>query len=187
MRAPRCAPMWSPLWLQDASGLVLRSDEEAMAHAVALARENVERRTGGPFGAVIVRGDGAVVAQGVNGVERSGISLAHAELVALLAAQERQGRARLNDDAPGSPWTLVTTAQPCVMCHGALFWAGLDALVVGARSSDVEELTGFDEGPVPDTWEEQLASRGIAVRKDVLRDECRAVLSAYAERGGTLY
>lgn len=179
--------IWRPRWLEDDDGLVLRGDEEAMASAIALARRNVEERGGGPFGAVVLRGDGTVVGRGVNAVEESRTSLAHAEIVALLDAQARLGRPRLNDDAVAGPWTLVTSAQPCVMCHGAAFWAGLDAIVIGARSADVEELTGFDEGPVPATWVEDLGSRGIAVRRDVLRDESRAVLAAYRERGGTLY
>jgi tRNA(Arg) A34 adenosine deaminase TadA len=177
--------MRGPSWLSETAGLRLPpgDDEAAMAHAVALARRNVASG-GGPFGAVVVRGDGAVAGQGVNSVVATGTSLAHAELLAVLDAQRSEGRARLHEEDRSGPWTLVTTAQPCVMCHGAVFWAGLDALVVGARTSDVEELAGFDEGPVPPAWEADLASRGIAVRRDVLREACRGVLAAYA---GPLY
>ncbi len=177
-----------PAWLDPAS--VGTGDgagpAAAMALAVGLARQNVERGTGGPFGAVVTDGAGRVVGAGVNVVIASGHSLAHAEVMALLDAQARAGRARLND-AAGGPFALVTSAQPCVMCFGAVFWAGLDRLVVGARGDDVEHLAGFDEGPVPGDWADALAAHGIAVTRDVLRDEARAVLRAYGEQEGILY
>jgi hypothetical protein len=59
--------------------------------------------------------------------------------------------------------------------------------LIGARSDDVEELTEFDEGPLPADWIGELTRRGIAVRRDVLRDEARAVLKAYGELGGVAY
>jgi hypothetical protein len=62
-------------------------------------------------------------------------------------------------------------------------WAGVDALLIGARSEDVEELTEFDEGPLPADWIGELERRGIAVRRDILRDEARAVLAEYGASG----
>jgi hypothetical protein len=55
--------------------------------------------------------------------------------------------------------------------------------VIGARASDVEELTPFDEGPLPADWVGELERRGIAVRRDILRDDARAVLRHYGEIG----
>ncbi len=161
--------------------------EAAMAVAVHLASENVRRRTGGPFGALVLGGDGAVLGAGVNVVQASGSSLAHAEVMALLSAQARVGRPRLNAAEGGGPFVLVTSAQPCVMCFGAAFWAGLDALWIGARAADVEEHAGFDEGPVPADWVDAFTSRGIAVTRDLLRAEARNVLVAYAAADGERY
>jgi len=158
----------------------------AMTVAVGLARENVARGTGGPFGAIVTAGDGRVVGAGVNVVVARRSSLAHAEVMALLDAQSRAGTARLNAN-PGGPFTLVTSAQPCVMCFGAAFWAGLDELVAGARAEDVEALAGFDEGPLPADWAAQLAVRGIGVTADVLRQEACAVLRRYAQSDGVRY
>jgi hypothetical protein len=59
--------------------------------------------------------------------------------------------------------------------------------VIGARGEDVESLAGFDEGPLPAAWPAELAARGIAVRRDVEREAARAVLAAYAARGGPRY
>ncbi len=177
-----------PAWLAAARPAAVAPGDPtaAVRVAVALAQENVARRTGGPFGAVVVDGAGAIVGAGVNVVVATGHSLAHAEVMALLDAQERLARPRLNA-GPGGPFTLATSARPCVMCFGALFWAGLDAVVVGARAADVEALMGFDEGPVPRRWAAALAERGIAVRVDVLREEASAVLRAYAAAAGATY
>jgi hypothetical protein len=62
----------------------------------------------------------------------------------------------------------------------------VDELLIGARAEDVEELTEFDEGPLPTNWIGELRRRGIAVRRDILRDEARAVLAEYGA-GGTHY
>lgn len=177
-----------PDWLHPGTlGVVDPADPSAaMAVAVDLAGRNVALGTGGPFGAIVVDGNGRVAGAGVNVVVAQGASIAHAEVMALLDAQMRLGRPRLNADGPG-PWTLVTSAQPCVMCFGVAFWAGLDALVTGARVTDVEALAGFDEGPVPEDWASELALRQIAVTQDVLRPEACAVLAAYGERHGVVY
>jgi len=62
-------------------------------------------------------------------------------------------------------------------------WAGVDELLIGARSADVEELTPFDEGPLPADWIGELERRGIAVRRDIRRDDARDVLRRYGESG----
>jgi tRNA(Arg) A34 adenosine deaminase TadA len=73
------------------------------------------------------------------------------------------------------------------MCYGASFWAGIDEILIGARASDVMELTEFDEGPLPADWIGELERRGIAVHRDVLRDAAREVLARYSREGGTGY
>lgn len=156
-------------------------DDARIALAIELARRNVEHATGGPFGAAVFDEDGRVVAAGVNRVEPLQISLAHAEIVALVVAQRKLGRARLNDD--GRRYTLATSAQPCCQCYGAIVWAGIDELLIGARSEDVEELTQFDEGPLPVDWIGELTRRHIAVRRDILRDQARDVLASYGATG----
>jgi tRNA(Arg) A34 adenosine deaminase TadA len=112
-------------------------------------------------------------------------SAAHAEIVAFAAAQARMQRARLNED--GRRYVLATSAQPCAMCYGASFWAGIDEILIGARSSDVAELSEFDEGPLPSDWIGEFAKRGIAVCRDIRREEVRAVFRRYAELGGARY
>jgi tRNA(Arg) A34 adenosine deaminase TadA len=161
-------------------------DAERMAFAVGLARRNVDHGTGGPFGAAVWAGD-ELLGVGVNVVVSASCSVAHAEVMALAGAQQRLGRHRINDAPAAGPVTLVTSAQPCAMCFGAVLWAGIDELVIGARGDDVEILAGFDEGPLPADWPAALAARGIAVRQDVERESARDVLARYAEHGGPRY
>lgn len=176
----------TPAWLARYATAPTYSGVDAMVGlAIELARRNVEHATGGPFGAAVFDDTGRVVALGVNRVEALQSSLAHAEIMALVGAQQRLGRARLNGD--GRACTLATSAQPCCQCYGAIVWAGIDRLLIGARAEDTEALTGFDEGPLPADWIGALAMRGIQVTRDVQRASARAVLAAYAKAGGPRY
>ena len=182
-----------PAWVHDAVDAVRAypSDAEKVALAIALSKHNIEAGTGGPFGAAVFDADGRVVAFGVNRVMPEACSVAHAEMMAYMLAQGRTQRLRLNrdadDDSPIGPITLATSSQPCCQCYGATVWAGIDRLLIGARSEDVEALTEFDEGPLPEDWSGELGRRGIAVTRDLLRDEARTVLRDYGLLGGPSY
>ena len=176
-----------PPWLADitGSGRVFTDDDARVAFAIDLARHNLENGGGGPFGAAVFDAAGKLVSVGVNQVVAQRCSLAHAEILALGSAQRHLQRFRLNEN--GGRYTLATSAQPCCQCFGALIWAGIDALLVGARGEDVESLTEFDEGPLPPDWIAQLQRRGIRVALDLHRDEAREVLAEYTRRGGIPY
>ena len=176
-----------PDWVRDEiDGARRYADDDAkVALAIRLALRNVEHDSGGPFGAAVFAADGRLVSAGVNRVLPRSCSIAHAEIMAYALAQARLQRARLNET--GERFTLATSAQPCCQCYGATIWAGVDEILIGARSEDVEELTEFDEGPLPADWIGELEKRGIAVRRDILRDDARAVFLRYRERGGRGY
>ncbi len=160
-------------------------DDDRMELAIALARENVRRGTGGPFGAAVFTHDGGLVSVGVNSVVRSGNCTLHGETMALMMAQYRQGSFTL--DAAGLPsHELVSSCDPCAMCLGAVLWSGVRRLVSGATRTDALAL-GFDEGPVfPESFR-YLEARGIAIVHEVRRAEARAVLEDYLARGGQVY
>ena len=176
-----------PAWLKFEQLAAQRyPDADArIALAIELACRNVEHATGGPFGAAVFDGTGTLVAVGVNRVEPLASSLAHAEIVALTLAQHRLRRARLDGD--GGHYTLAASAQPCCQCYGAIVWAGIDELLIGARVEDTQALAGFDEGPLPSDWIGELERRGIRVQRDLRRARACAVLSDYRARGGTDY
>jgi len=172
-----------PVWLRDVvdETRLYADDESKVGLAIELSRRNVENASGGPFGAAVFNDEGRLVSVGVNRVIPQNCSVAHAEMMAYMLAQQRLQRFRLNEG--GGKFTLATSAQPCCQCYGATVWAGIDELLIGARSEDVEELTEFDEGPLPADWIGELEKRSIAVRRDVLRDAARKVLDAYGQSG----
>jgi tRNA(Arg) A34 adenosine deaminase TadA len=162
-----------------------RDDEARMRLAIALASENVQRGTGGPFGAVIVEEHtGRLVSVGMNQVVPRNNSVLHAEVVAFMMAHRQLGSYTLG--APGFPvHTLVSSCDPCAMCLGATLWSGVRRVVCGASREDAERVS-FDEGPVfPESYR-YLASRGIEIVHGVLREEAREVLERYA-RSGEIY
>jgi tRNA(Arg) A34 adenosine deaminase TadA len=181
-----------PAWVFDAVDTAepYPTDEDKVALAIGLSRLNVDHASGGPFGAAVFGPDDRVVAVGVNRVLPHACSVAHAETMAYMLAQQRTQRARLNEDATGArvgPYVLATSAQPCCQCFGATVWAGIDRLLIGARAEDVEALTEFDEGPLPADWVGELARRGIEVVRDVRREAACDVLRAYGSGGGARY
>lgn len=169
----------------NAQPLVLPLAEDRMRFVLGLARENVAA-DGGPFAAAVFERDsGRLLAAGANRVVASGYSCAHAEVLALSLAQRRLGHYDLG--RPGFPaCEILSSAEPCLMCLGAVLWSGVRHLGYGARGEDVVAL-GFDEGPKPADWAGELARRGIAVSPDLLRDEACAVLRDYRAAGGTIY
>ncbi|MGH7581268.1 MAG: nucleoside deaminase [Gemmatimonadales bacterium] len=177
-----------PAWLDEVVdwSTVYRSDEERMRLAIELARQNVLRGTGGPFGAGVFEARGGrLVAAGVNSVTRLGNSVLHAETLAIMLAQARLGTWALGAAGDDS-YVLITSCEPCAMCLGATLWSGVRALVSGAAKEDASAV-GFDEGPVfPESWT-YLEGRGVRTARGVLRDEAVAVLELYRTMGGPIY
>ena len=162
------------------------TEEDRMRLVIELSRSNVEHGTGGPFGAgVFDLSTNRLVAPGVNLVATANLSAAHAEIVALMIAQQVVGHFDLG--GPGRPpYELVASTQPCAQCFGAVPWSGVRRLACGARDEDAREI-GFDEGPKMPDWVSSLEGRGISVARDVCREEAAAVLREYAEGGGLIY
>ncbi len=178
-------PAWVPDYV-DRQPTTFPTQESRMELVISLARLNCEQGTGGPFGAaVFCTTTHTLVAAGVNLVIPTRCSVAHAEIVALLLAQQTIGFHDLG--APGLlPHELVTSCEPCAMCLGAVCWSGIRQLICGAKGSDAEAI-GFDEGPKPLNWTTALTERGISVVLDVKRANATQVLQNYVEQGGEVY
>lgn len=182
-----------PPWLAAlASGQkIAESDDARMKWAIELAHRNVAERTGGPFAAFVIdESAGACAGVGVNLVVASGLSIAHAEAVAIMLAQRGAGTFDLAGH-PHKHYSLYATGQPCIQCFGILWWSGITKLVCAARSEDIERITGFREGPLPQKWAQLLSQRSelppIEVVQDVCREEACGVLRAYMAAGNPVY
>jgi len=177
-----------PDWVDDIVDWERRyaTDEERMRLAIAVARENVVRETGGPFGAAIFeRGTGGVVAIGMNSVVRLNNSTLHAEIVAFMMAQLRVGTYTLRGVA-GRVHDIYSSCEPCAMCLGATLWSGVTRVIYAAAREDAARLQ-FEEGPVFPASYRYLEERGLEVAGPLLRDEAREVLELYRTRRGTIY
>jgi tRNA(Arg) A34 adenosine deaminase TadA len=162
------------------------SDEDRMRLAIAVAKENVERGTGGPFGAAIFETlSGRLVSVGMNSVVRLNNCTLHGEMVAFMMAQQRVGSYTLN--SPMLPrHELYTSCEPCAMCLGTTLWSGVQRVVYGATREDATILN-FEEGPVfPESYK-YLEDRGIEIVRQVMRDEARAILELYRTKSGKIY
>ena len=178
-----------PDWLiDDLESLpkVLPTVPERMRLVNELADRNWRAGNGGPFAAIVVDdATGELVSVGVNVVLSSGLTASHAEVTALSLAQRSLGRWDLGAD--GADLSLVVNWRPCVQCYGATMWSGVRSLVVAGEGPLLEELTGFDEGPMVRDWAAQFEQRGIRVSIGVGYDDALAVYRAYGASDSVVY
>jgi len=126
---------------------VLTEDSKAvkkyMDIAVQEAKEGVERGEGGPFGAVVVNGQGEIVSRAHNMVLQTNDPTAHAEMTAIQKASSKLGRFDLSD------CKIYTTCEPCPMCFGAIHWAKIPVCVYAASVNHASDA-GFDNQNIYD-------------------------------------
>jgi tRNA(Arg) A34 adenosine deaminase TadA len=177
-------PDWVDIFIPD-SETVYATVGERMELAIELAAQNIEH-DGGPFGAAIFElQTGKLIAPGINLVMQTNCSVVHAEMVAIILAQQKVKNFDLG--AEGLPeYELVTSTEPCAMCLGAIPWSGIRSLVCGARDEDARKI-GFDEGEKPKHWIEALENRSIKVTRDIFRDKAKTILQQYVDEGGIIY
>ncbi len=108
-----------------------------MRRAIELSRHAINTNLGGPFGAVVVRGD-LVVAEGFNRVTSSLDPTAHAEVTAIRAACAALGTYQLTD------CEIYTSCEPCPMCLGAIYWSGITRIYF-ANSREDAAAAGFSD------------------------------------------
>ena len=132
--------------LNDVDGRYLRQ-------AIALA-DKARERGNRPFGALIVAADGRVLAEASNANGESGDCTAHAELSVIRLASPLHRRDAL------ATATLYSSAEPCVMCAGAIFWSAIGRVVYGI---DAERLRVF-RGERLDQKDAELSCRDVFER-----------------------
>lgn len=151
---------------------VPHADEHYLRLALDVARQ--ARAAGNhPFGAVLVGADGAVLLQAGNGHGDGHDRTAHAERLLMTEACRRYGA----DFLAGC--TMYASAEPCAMCAGAAYWAGVGRVVYGLSERELGRLIGAH----PDNLTMDLpcrvvlgaGQRRIAVTGPLLEDEARAV------------
>jgi tRNA(Arg) A34 adenosine deaminase TadA len=109
-----------------------------MQEALDMALAGVAAGKGGPFGAVIVRGD-QIVGRGCNEVTSANDPTAHAEVVAIRDACQALGSFHL------AGCKLYTTCEPCPMCLAAIYWAKIERYFFGCTAADAAAIQFADD------------------------------------------
>jgi tRNA(Arg) A34 adenosine deaminase TadA len=126
-----------------------------------------------PFGALLVDGDGHVLLEAENGYMPSHDGTAHAER--LLATQACTTYSA--DILRAS--TMYSSAEPCAMCAGAIYWAGIGRLVYGLSEHRLRQITGdHPENPtldLPCRKVFETGQRPVEVVGPLLEDEAAAL------------
>lgn len=120
-----------------------------------------------PVGCVIVR-NGEIIARGHNLTETAKDPTVHAEMNALRDAAKALGGWRL----PGC--SAYVTCEPCSMCAGAMVWARIEDLYVGADDPKAGAC-----GSVVNVASNPELNHEIKVHRGVLRDECAEILKDF--------
>ena len=146
--------------------------EDWMRRAFAVARR--ARANGNhPFGAVLVGPAGEVLMEQENAFLPDRDMTGHAERVLMTRASREYGAAALRD------CTMVTSAEPCAMCAGAAYWAGIGRVVFGLTERRLKEITGdHPENPtldLPCAVVFAAGQRHVEVVGPVLEDEAAAL------------
>jgi tRNA(Arg) A34 adenosine deaminase TadA len=114
----------------------MENDKLFLLRAIKIASDGIDNG-GGPFGAVIVKG-GKVIAEAHNMVVLTNDPTAHAEILAIRQASEILKSHDLNE------CTLYTSCEPCPMCLGAIYWAGISKVIYACDRTDAERA-GFSD------------------------------------------
>ena len=120
-----------------------------------------------PIGAVVVR-DGKIISRGFNQVELLKDATAHAEMLALTAAEAAAGDWRLTD------CDLYVTKEPCPMCAGAIVHTRIRRVIFGCPDTRAGAA-----GTVMNLVQHNALNHRCQVTSGVLQDECASILQDF--------
>ena len=166
---------------KEGDAVTTETHETFLRRAFAVAKR---ARTHGnhPFGAILVGRNGDVLFEVENGYMPDRDSTAHAER--LLATQA----SKAHDPKFLAQCTLYTSAEPCAMCAGAIYWAGIGRVVFGMTERQLKTMTGnHDENPTMDLPCRTVFAAGqrpIEVIGPLLEDEAAALHAGAWSAGG---
>ena len=149
-------------------------DETFMQEALRLAMK-ARAADEVPVGAVVVRG-GRIISRGCNQVELLKDATAHAEMLALTAAEAAVGDWRLTD------CDLYVTKEPCPMCAGAIVHTRIRRVIFGC--TDIRAGAG---GTVMNLLQHNALNHRCLITSGVLQSECASILQDFfrIKRGAT--
>jgi len=150
-----------------------KSSEEFMKEAILLSNESIKNKTGGPFGAVIVK-DGKIISRESNKVTAANDPTAHAEIEAIRSACKNLNTFILEG------CDIYTSCEPCPMCLSAIYWARISNIYYANTREDAAAL-GFDDEFLYEEIKKSVDQRKIPM-KQLLRDEANIVFKEWQNK-----
>lgn len=148
----------------------MKTKEEYLREAIQVSERSVKEGNH-PFGAVLVGPEGEVLMSAGNTVVSENDCTGHAETNLVRKASKKYSREFL------STCTLYSSAEPCAMCSGAIYWSGIGAMTYALSESTLFELTGDDpENPTLQLPSREVFARGqrkVEVSGPHMEDEAR--------------
>jgi tRNA(adenine34) deaminase len=144
----------------------MQLDENFMREALRLA-EKARAADEVPVGAVVVR-EGKIISRASNQVELLKDATAHAEMLALTAAEAAMSDWRLTD------CDLYVTKEPCPMCAGAIVHTRIRRVIFGCA-----DVRAGAAGTVMNLLEHNSLNHRCQVTRGVVQDECAAILQDF--------
>ena len=142
------------------------------------AKNGIEKKEGGPFGAVIVDKDGNIISNGNNKVLKNNDPTAHAEVIAIREACKKLNTYDLSD------YILYTSCQPCPMCLSAAIWANIKTIYYGCTKEDANNI-GFRDDIIYEYLKGE--NKNLVKLENIDRDECLKTFDKYNKEKGTIY
>ncbi len=148
----------------------ISTDHQRMREVISIAK-NAAIKGNRPFGALLVGADGTTLARAENSQATDRQVLAHAEMNLLHNAVQQFD----NDVLKGA--TLYTSAEPCAMCAGALFWSGIGRLVYGLSNQRLHQIHGATTRMLDVNAVDVLAraGRNVEIVGPVLEEEAATI------------
>ncbi len=145
---------------------LLQSHDKGMELAILEAKKAASMGEV-PVGCVIMKGE-EVIGRGHNLKETLQDPTAHAEMIAIREAAEREGSWRILDA------TMYVTLEPCPMCAGAIVMSRISQLVIGTR----DPRTGAC-GSIMDIVHDQRLNHRVNLTFGVMEEECASLLDEF--------
>ena len=142
------------------------------------AEEEITKKEGGPFGAVIVDKNGNIISNGNNKVLISNDPTAHAEIVAI-----REACKKLNTNDL-SEYILYTSCEPCPMCLSAIIWSNIKKIYYGCTKKDAGKI-GFRDDMIYEYIKGN--NKNLIDLTEIDREECLKTFERYTKEEGIIY
>jgi len=144
-----------------------------MREAISLSIQKMRHGKGGPFGAIVVKGN-KIVGRGWNEVTSANDPTAHAEIVAIREACRRLKTFRLDD------CDLYASCEPCPMCLSAIYWARIRSVFYGNTRNDAAKIA-FDDKKIYHEIALPIRQRELAM-KQLLHKEALVAFREWKEK-----